>query len=130
MLQYDCAFVVQPGDKILKVSASFGNDIWDAINYGQVMYAIKTRNGQVYMKLQSNGGDVSVMQVSGCNCPCSAMSKLLKLLQIAPVTMNNAGGSRAYIPSLHRQVRHVSRVLLMLTLCNIPRWVLIHVILA
>ncbi|DBB14040.1 hypothetical protein WJX82_011515 [Trebouxia sp. C0006] len=53
---------VQPGDKIVKVSASFGNDIWDAINYGQVMYAIKTRNGQVYMKLQSNGGDTSVMQ--------------------------------------------------------------------
>ncbi|KAL0034948.1 hypothetical protein WJX79_001966 [Trebouxia sp. C0005] len=26
---------VQPGDKIMKVSASFGNDIWDAINYGQ-----------------------------------------------------------------------------------------------
>ena len=70
MIQHDCTFVVQPGDKILKVSASFGNDIWDAINYGQVMYAIKTRNGQVYMKLQSNGGDVSVMQVSGCNCTC------------------------------------------------------------
>lgn len=52
---------VQPGDKILKVSASFGNDIWEAINYGQVMYAIKTRNGQVYMKLQSNGGDRSIM---------------------------------------------------------------------
>lgn len=48
----------------MKVSASFGNDIWDAINYGQVMYAIKTRNGQVYMKLQSNGGDTSIMQVS------------------------------------------------------------------
>lgn len=72
-------FALQPGDKILKVSASFGNDIWDAINYGQVMYAIKTRNGQVYMKLQSNGGDISVMQVGGryhtcvkckscCNC--------------------------------------------------------------
>ena len=55
---------MQPGDKILKVSASFGNDIWDAINYGQVMYAIKTRNGQVYMQLKSNGGDISVMQVS------------------------------------------------------------------
>ncbi|KAL3132470.1 hypothetical protein ABBQ32_009020 [Trebouxia sp. C0010 RCD-2024] len=54
--------MVQPGDKILKVSASFGNDIWDAINYGQVMYAIKTRNGQVYMQLKSNGGDISVMQ--------------------------------------------------------------------
>ena len=59
---------MQPGDKILKVSASFGNDIWDAINYGQVMYAIKTRNGQVYMQLKSNGGDISVMQVSSQLC--------------------------------------------------------------
>lgn len=53
---------IQPGDKILKVSASFGTDIWDAINYGQVMYAIRTRNGGVYLKLQSNGGDTTVMQ--------------------------------------------------------------------
>ena len=59
--------MLQPGDKILKVSASFGTDIWDAINYGQVMYAIKTRNGQVYMQLQSNGGDISVMQASHCS---------------------------------------------------------------
>lgn len=59
-----CVLSLQPGDKILKVSASFGNDIWEAINYGQVMYAIKTRNGQVYMKLQSNGGDRNIMLVS------------------------------------------------------------------
>ena len=62
---------LQPGDKILKVSASFGNDIWEAINYGQVMYAIKTRNGQVYMKLQSNGGDRNIMlvsQIASCWC--------------------------------------------------------------
>ncbi len=64
--------VLQPGDKIVKVSASFGNDIWDAINYGQVMYAIKTRNGQVYMKLQSNGGDTSVMQVSQPQTVCAS----------------------------------------------------------
>ena len=58
---------MQPGDKILKVSASFGTDIWDAINYGQVMYAIRTRNGGVYLKLQSNGGDTTVMQVYSDN---------------------------------------------------------------
>lgn len=72
----DSVFIMQPGDKILKVSASFGNDIWDAINYGQVMYAIKTRNGQVYMKLKSNGGDISVMQVSDYSCPWQV--KILK----------------------------------------------------
>ena len=33
------------------MSASFGEDIWDAKNFGQVMYAMKTRNGDVYMEL-------------------------------------------------------------------------------
>ena len=36
------------------------------------MYAIKTRNGQVYMKLQSNGGDTSVMQVSQPQTVCAS----------------------------------------------------------
>ena len=68
-------FTTQVGDKILKVSASFGNDIWEAINYGQVMYAIKTMSGQVYMQLQSNGGDTSAMEVSHINL-LSAMCRL------------------------------------------------------
>ena len=59
----DANTLMQPGDKILKVSASFGTDIWDAINYGQVMYAIRTRNGGVFFELQSNGGDTTAMQV-------------------------------------------------------------------
>lgn len=42
---------LQPGDKVIKVSASFGDDIWDAKNFGQVMYAMKTRNGDVYIEL-------------------------------------------------------------------------------
>lgn len=49
----------QPGDQIVAVSASFGTDVWEAKNFGQVMYAIKTRNGQVYMKLKRNFGDLS-----------------------------------------------------------------------
>ena len=66
---------LQPGDKILKCSASFGNDIWDAQNYGQVVYAIKTRNGEVYLQLLDNGGDTSVMQVSFCmSYTCHVMS--------------------------------------------------------
>ena len=36
-----------------RVSASFGDDIWEAKNYGQVTYAVKTRNGAVYMELES-----------------------------------------------------------------------------
>ena len=56
--------MLQAGDKILKCSASFGNDIWDAKQFGNVVYAIKTRNGAVYLQLQSNGGDMSVMKAS------------------------------------------------------------------
>lgn len=53
---------VQPGDKIVQISASFGADIWDAQNFGQIMYAIRTRSGTVYMKLKSNNGDMSALQ--------------------------------------------------------------------
>lgn len=53
----------QPGDKIKKVSASFGAEVWDAENYGQVMYAVKTRNGDVFFELESRGGDMSVFDV-------------------------------------------------------------------
>ena len=53
------ALRTQPGDQIVAVSASFGTDVWEAKNFGQVMYAIKTRNGQVYMKLKRNFGDLS-----------------------------------------------------------------------
>jgi len=50
------------GDKISKVSASFGADVWAAENYGQVMYAVKTRTGSVYLQLQKRGGDMSVFE--------------------------------------------------------------------
>jgi hypothetical protein len=59
---------MQPGDKIVKISASFGTDVWDAQNYGQIMYAIRTRSGTVYMKIKRNFGDMSALQVrSGHN---------------------------------------------------------------
>ncbi len=54
---------MQVGDKIVGVSASFGTDIWDAQNFGQVMYAIKTRNGDVYLKMKRNYGDTSALMV-------------------------------------------------------------------
>eukprot|EP00879_Flechtneria_rotunda_P001171 GHRR01001317.1.p1 GENE.GHRR01001317.1~~GHRR01001317.1.p1 ORF type:complete len:312 (+),score=113.13 GHRR01001317.1:221-1156(+) len=53
---------IQPGDKIVKISASFGTDVWDAQNYGQIMYAIRTRSGTVYMKIKRNFGDMSALQ--------------------------------------------------------------------
>ena len=37
------------------------------------MYAIKTRNGEVYMKLKRNFGDMSALEVRTCRLliPCS-----------------------------------------------------------
>eukprot|EP01023_Acetabularia_acetabulum_P018232 TRINITY_DN1920_c0_g1_i1.p1 TRINITY_DN1920_c0_g1~~TRINITY_DN1920_c0_g1_i1.p1 ORF type:complete len:361 (-),score=69.46 TRINITY_DN1920_c0_g1_i1:182-1171(-) len=52
---------IQVGDKLVSVSASFGSDVWDAKNFGQVMYAIRTRNGDVYLKLQKMNGDLSAL---------------------------------------------------------------------
>lgn len=53
---------VEVGDKVVAISASFGSDVWEARNYGQVMYAIKTRAGGVYLKFESKYGDVSALQ--------------------------------------------------------------------
>jgi hypothetical protein len=53
---------IQPGDKIVQISASFGSDVWEAQNYGQIMYAIRTRNGTVYLKLKRNFGDMSALK--------------------------------------------------------------------
>jgi len=53
---------ITPGDKVVKVSASFGGDVWEALNFGQVIYAIKTRNGEVYLRLKRNYGDMSALE--------------------------------------------------------------------
>ncbi|KAI7844917.1 hypothetical protein COHA_001565 [Chlorella ohadii] len=53
---------IEAGDKVVKVSASFGDDVWEALNFGQVIYAIKTRNGQVYLRLKRNFGDMSALE--------------------------------------------------------------------
>lgn len=54
---------ISPGDKLVRVSASFGDDIWEALNFGQVMYAIKTRNaGKVYLQFEKKFGDLSSME--------------------------------------------------------------------
>eukprot|EP00887_Chlorella_sp_A99_P002542 scaffold6.g2542.t1 len=53
---------IKAGDKVVKVSASFGSDVWEALSFGQVIYAIKTRNGEVYLRLLDNGGDTSALE--------------------------------------------------------------------
>ena len=60
----------QVGDKVVNISASFGSDVWEAKNYGQVVYAIKTRNGQVYLRLQRKFGDLSALQVGAAHHLC------------------------------------------------------------
>jgi|TARA_B100000401_G_scaffold13515_1_gene8494 tetratricopeptide (TPR) repeat protein len=51
------------GDKIEGVSASFGDEVWPAESFGQVMYAIKNRNGDIYLKMKRMFGDLSAMEV-------------------------------------------------------------------
>ncbi|CAD7695572.1 unnamed protein product [Ostreobium quekettii] len=46
----------------MQVSASFGDDVWDAKNFGQVMFAIRTRNGGVFLKVQKMFGDTSQIE--------------------------------------------------------------------
>ena len=57
--EYD---VFEIGDKILQVSASFGDEIWDADSYGQVIYAMKNRNGDIYLKMRKMNGDLSALE--------------------------------------------------------------------
>lgn len=56
----------------MEVSASFGDDVWEARNFGQVIYAIRTRNGGVYLKIKRNFGDLSALQVH-----CSSLASFL-----------------------------------------------------
>lgn len=57
--------LLQPGDKVVACSASFGDDIWPAEGFGQVMYALKTRNGDVYLKLEARC--VSSLYTQSCD---------------------------------------------------------------
>lgn len=54
---------IQRGDKLIEVSASFGDEIWPASSYQQTMMAIKTRNGNIYMKILSRGGDMDIFDL-------------------------------------------------------------------
>merc|ERR1711998_126362 len=50
------------GDKMVAISASFGDDVWTAENFGQIMYAIRTRNGGLYFKFEKRDGDMSFLE--------------------------------------------------------------------
>jgi len=56
---------VMVGDKVVQVSASFGDDVWDAKGFGQTLYAIRTRNGQVYLKFLKMNGDMTALEDDG-----------------------------------------------------------------
>lgn len=58
---------IEVGDKVVQCSASFGDDVWDAKNFGQVMFAIRTRNGGVFLKFKRMFGDVSQIEVAGAD---------------------------------------------------------------
>lgn len=103
--------LLQVGDKVVNVSASFGTDIWDAKNYGQVLrcaalvwllssccpgmpepwvrlqvlYAIKTRNGDVFLRFQKMYGNMSALQVSTAACHACVAS-----LPAAPSTSHHS----------------------------------------
>lgn len=53
---------IQLGDKLMEVSASFGNEMWPANSYANSMMAIQTRIGPVFMKILSRGGDTDVFK--------------------------------------------------------------------
>lgn len=48
----------------MQVSASFGDDVWEAGKFGQCMYAIKTRNGDLYFRFKKMYGDLTSFDVS------------------------------------------------------------------
>ena len=54
----------------MQVSASFGDDVWDAGKFGQCMYAIKTRNGDLYFRFKKMYGDLSSFEVDTVPLSC------------------------------------------------------------
>eukprot|EP00747_Dinoflagellata_sp_TGD_P197158 gnl/TRDRNA2_/TRDRNA2_68182_c0_seq1.p1 gnl/TRDRNA2_/TRDRNA2_68182_c0~~gnl/TRDRNA2_/TRDRNA2_68182_c0_seq1.p1 ORF type:complete len:369 (-),score=48.69 gnl/TRDRNA2_/TRDRNA2_68182_c0_seq1:101-1207(-) len=52
------------GDKVLEVSASFGDEIWPAQSLPQTKMAINTRIGDIYLKIQSRGGNTDMLRTA------------------------------------------------------------------
>lgn len=50
------------GDKMTAISASFGDEVWEAENYGQIMYAIRTRNGGLFFRFEKRDGDLGFLE--------------------------------------------------------------------
>jgi tetratricopeptide (TPR) repeat protein len=63
LIPYQADSRIQVGDKLLEVSASFGDEVWPATSYAQTMYAIKTRVGGIYLKVLARGGDETIFDL-------------------------------------------------------------------
>lgn len=54
---------MEVGDVMTEISASFGDDVWKAQNFGQIMYAIRTRNGGLFFQFEKRDGDMSFLEM-------------------------------------------------------------------
>lgn len=89
---------------MVNISASFGSDVWEAKNYGQVVYAIKTRNGEVYLRLQRNYGDLANLQVRRRPARLAHRSCALVARRMVPCSRIQAmpNGLRGAVPIVAR----------------------------
>lgn len=44
------------------LSLPHGDEIWGAESYGQVIYAMKNRNGDIYLEMKKMNGDISALE--------------------------------------------------------------------
>ena len=70
--------------------------MWDAQNYGQIMYAIRTRNGGVYLKLKKNYGNMSAFEVREYLFTGQAVPILSATMYAIACIHKNAWGSFLY----------------------------------
>lgn len=57
-----CGVDFAEGDRLVAISASFGSEVWEAENYGQCMFAMKTRSGGIYLKFKKCYGDLTAIE--------------------------------------------------------------------
>ncbi|GBF94159.1 hypothetical protein Rsub_07146 [Raphidocelis subcapitata] len=112
---------IQPGDKVVQISASFGSDIWDAQNFGQIMYAIRTRNGDVYLKIKRNFGDMSAPSPQGALVDFENVAALeprnfvgdsgARVTPIMPVTLYNIACAYSMVGSMDEGLKALEKAL-------------------
>lgn len=65
--------------------------MWEAKNFGQVMYAVRTRNGGLYFKLLKRDGDLGIFEVSHCIFPTATSQSQHYDHLLAPTYVIQAG---------------------------------------